>query len=681
MPWRGPSYPGELPTLGYQVLGWIEGMLAAPDRPGYEPLILTREQAQFVVNFYALDPVTGRRRYRRGVLCRPKGWGKALALDTPLPTPDGWTTMGDVAAGDELLGADIEPTRVLATSEVWPADDCYAVTFSDGERIVANAAHLWALEDRGNDGVERIIDTEGLAAMDDPWRWAVAHDGRGRHVVVVDPVDPVPTRCVTVEAADGLFLAGERSVPTHNSPVLAALAVVEALGDVVPAGWDAAGEPVARPWADLRTPWVQLAAVSEDQTRNAWTPLLEMLREGPVLDAYPGLEPLETFVNLPRGRIEFVTSAATSREGNRPVFAVLDQTEEWKPANGGVRLAATVRRNLGKTGGSSVESPNAYEPGAGSVAEASAEYATRIADGGVRDDGLLWDHREAPPDTDMADESSLLAGLAHVYGESAEPAGGWVDLGRLVREIWDPATDPQDARRFYLNQITHAADAWLSQPEWAGCADAAKVIADRDVVTLGFDGSRARARGVTDATALIGCRVSDGHLFEIAVWEQPAGPAGVDWVVPIAEVEAAIEMAFTRWSVVGCFCDPAKWESHVATWEARWHRQLRVKASRDHPMFWWMTGGRSALIVRALEQFHSAVVDGELTHDGGYTLTRHVLAARRRPKRSGTEIAKEHPDSARKIDAAVAAVLAWQARLAAIAAGAARESYVARRIR
>jgi hypothetical protein len=459
MPWRGPSYPGELPTLGYQVLGWIEAMLAAPDRPGYEPLIFTREQAQFVVSFYALDPATGRRRYRRGVLSRPKGWGKALALDTPLPTPTGWTTMGDVAAGDELLGADRRPTKVLATTGVWPADDCYAVRFSDGERIVANARHLWAVEDRGNDGVERIIDTEGLAVMDDPWRWAVAKDIWARHLVAVEPVAPVPTKCVTVAAADGLFLAGERSVPTHNSPVLAALAVVEALGDVVPAGWDAAGEPVARPWADLRTPWVQLAAVSEDQTRNAWTPLLEMLREGPVLDAYPGLEPLETFVNLPRGRIEFVTSAATSREGNRPVFAVLDQTEEWKPANSGVRLAATVRRNLGKTGGSSVESPNAYEPGAGSVAEASAEYATRIADGTVRDDGLLWDHREAPPDTDMADESSLLAGLAHVYGESAGTAGGWVDLDRLVREIWDPATDPQDARRFYLNQITHAADA------------------------------------------------------------------------------------------------------------------------------------------------------------------------------------------------------------------------------
>lgn len=130
---------------------------------------------------------------------------------------------------------------------------------------------------------------------------------------------------------------------------------------------------MGRPWADLRTPLVQLAAVSEDQTANAWTPLLEILREGSAAPAYPGLEPLDTFVNFPRGRIEFVTSSATSREGNRPVFAVLEQTEEWRPSNGGVRLAATIRRNIGKTGGSSIESPNAFEPGADSVAEQSAE--------------------------------------------------------------------------------------------------------------------------------------------------------------------------------------------------------------------------------------------------------------------------------------------------------------------
>lgn len=541
MPWRGPEYPGELPTLGRYVLGWISENLATPDRSEYEPLRLTREQAQFVLNFYALDPSTGRRRHRRAVYSRPKGSGK--------------------------------------------------------------------------------------------------------------------------------------------SPLLAALACVEALADVVPDGWDANGEPVGRPWSSIRTPWVQLAAVSEDQTRNAWTPLLEMLREGPVMDTW-GLEPLETFVNLPKGRIEFVTSAATSREGNRPVFAVLDQTEEWKPSNGGVRLAATIRRNLGKTGGTSIESPNAFEPGAGSVAEDSAEFWKRISEGRTKDDGLLYDHREAPADTDMGDRGSLLAGLTFAYGDSAEANGGWVDLERIVAEIWDPATDPQDARRFYLNQVTHASDSWLSQPEWAGCADATRIVADRDVVVLGFDGSRSRTRGITDATALIGCRVDDGHLFEVGVWEQPSGTTGEGWQVPVTEVEAAVHAAFERFQVVGFFADPAKWESYVAGWEAKYHKRLRVKSTREHPIEWWMTGGRSGLIVRALEQFHGAVVDGELTHDGSFALTRHILNARRRATRSGIQIAKAHPDSAQKIDAAVAAVLAWQARLSALSAGVGSQTTaVPRRIR
>jgi phage terminase large subunit-like protein len=86
-----------------------------------------------------------------------------------------------------------------------------------------------------------------------------------------------------------------------------------------------------------------------------------------------------------------------------------------------------------------------------------------------------------------------------------------------------------------------------------------------------------------------------------------------------------------------------------------------------------MTGGRSTLIVRALEKFHTAVVEGELTYDGSSVLTRHALNARRRKTRSGIQIMKEHPDSANKIDAVIAAVLAWQCRLDAIAAGLAVE--------
>ena len=69
--------------------------------------------------------------------------GKALALDTPLPTPTGWTTMGEVAIGERLLGADGRPVTVVAATEVMHGRPCYEVEFSDGEIIVADAQHQW----------------------------------------------------------------------------------------------------------------------------------------------------------------------------------------------------------------------------------------------------------------------------------------------------------------------------------------------------------------------------------------------------------------------------------------------------------------------------------------------------------------------------------------------------------
>src|SRR5262245_25004874 len=71
------------------------------------------------------------------------GLGKALALETPLPTPDGWTTMGEIEPGQQLLGADGRPTTVLWTSPVHTGRPCFEVEFSDGSTIVADAEHLW----------------------------------------------------------------------------------------------------------------------------------------------------------------------------------------------------------------------------------------------------------------------------------------------------------------------------------------------------------------------------------------------------------------------------------------------------------------------------------------------------------------------------------------------------------
>lgn len=81
------------------------------------------------------------------VAARP-GLGKALALDTPLPTPGGWTTMGEVAIGDQLLGADGRPAGVVAATDVMYGRPCFEVEFSDGTVIVADAEHEWLTSDR-----------------------------------------------------------------------------------------------------------------------------------------------------------------------------------------------------------------------------------------------------------------------------------------------------------------------------------------------------------------------------------------------------------------------------------------------------------------------------------------------------------------------------------------------------
>jgi replicative DNA helicase len=83
------------------------------------------------------------------VAARP-GVGKALALDTPLPTPDGWTTMGEVAVGDHLIDAHGMPTRVVAATDVMLDRPCYEVEFSDGTVIVADAEHQWLTETRAS---------------------------------------------------------------------------------------------------------------------------------------------------------------------------------------------------------------------------------------------------------------------------------------------------------------------------------------------------------------------------------------------------------------------------------------------------------------------------------------------------------------------------------------------------
>jgi replicative DNA helicase len=155
------------------------------------------------------------------VAARP-GVGKALALDTPLPTPAGWTTMGDVAVGDELLDADGLPTLVVAATAVMLGRPCYEIEFSDGTVIVADAQHQWPTGDgirtsaQLRCGLDAIV-VERPAARYAERRAAAALMAPVLQIASVRRVASVPVRCVEVDNGAHLYLAGRGMVPTHNS--------------------------------------------------------------------------------------------------------------------------------------------------------------------------------------------------------------------------------------------------------------------------------------------------------------------------------------------------------------------------------------------------------------------------------------------------------------------------------
>jgi replicative DNA helicase len=143
------------------------------------------------------------------VAARP-AMGKALALDTPLATPTGWTTMGQVRVGDQLYGADGKPTTVVAATEVMTGRPCYEVVFSDGSRIVADAQHQWSTGGR-------VRTTEEIARTLELVHTIAMPGGGEVKVESSTPVPSVPVRCVEVDNDDHLYLAGPTMIPTHNS--------------------------------------------------------------------------------------------------------------------------------------------------------------------------------------------------------------------------------------------------------------------------------------------------------------------------------------------------------------------------------------------------------------------------------------------------------------------------------
>jgi phage terminase large subunit-like protein len=429
-----------------------------------------------------------------------------------------------------------------------------------------------------------------------------------------------------------------------------ALSAAELAGPVRFGGWDSRRQPVGVP---VRGAQVVAYATEEGQAGTTYSTAAYMLGEGAAADAYPLDVGLSRTYLRGGGVMLAETSGAVSAEGGRTTFAVFDETWAWVTRQ--LReLQATVLRNLGKRALAepwSLETSAMYRPGENSVAEVLHRHVERLAEEGVADLSLYVDHRQAPP-VELDDDEGLEAALRIVYG----PAAQWLDLVRIMAEIRDPHADETEARRFWLNQPARAAEAWLEDLDGFRALAVEHELEAGTPVALGFDGSLS-----DDATALVGCtlgRDEPPHLFVVGVWEAPEEPAArAAWVVDREAVNTAVADAFDQLDVVLFYGDPAYWTPELAAWAGTFGADVvrEYPTSRDYRM-----GPATAAL-------HTAIVTGELTHDGDGALVRHVGNAHQRRTRYGAVLRKDRPSSARKIDAASASVIAFAARNDALA--------------
>lgn len=419
-------------------------------------------------------------------------------------------------------------------------------------------------------------------------------------------------------------------------------------------GFDANGQPVG---VGVTDPYIPLVAYTEEQSDElAYGAMRVILSYSPLASDFD--------IGLARimrvggdGKAESLATSPNARDGARTTFQVFDETHRLVLPNlkqaHRTMLANIPKRKLADAW--SLEITTAPSPGEGSVAEDTMDYARQVADGAISDTRLFFFHRQAGDGHDLTTSEGVRAAVIEASG----PVAAWSDIDGIVDQWNDPTADKSYLERVWLNRLVRASERAFDAERWKALADVEHHPAPGCMITLGFDGARWH-----DSTAVVGTEILTGFQWLVGLWERP--PNVPEWEVPVGEVKAAVADAFATWDVWRMYCDPPYWETTVAEWAGEFGEKRVLE--------WWTN--RPKPMAYAIRAFDTAINSGELRHDGNRHLARHVGNAVRKILNVRDEegkplwtIYKERPDSPHKIDAAMAAVLSWEARCDAVAAG------------
>lgn len=423
-------------------------------------------------------------------------------------------------------------------------------------------------------------------------------------------------------------------------------------------GFTRKGEPIGVPVFD---PYIPLIAFSQGQSEElAYTAMRVIIEHSPIIDDFDLSNSERILRRKGGGKAEALSSNPNSRDGARTTFSVSDETHRWtlqRQKDAHTVLQTNITKRAGADGWM-LDVTTAPEPGAGSVAESTMEYARSIENGKASDATLFFFHRQASDDHDLTTKEGRLAAVK----EAAGPAHAWRDNDGIV-SLWDdPTQNIEYLERVYLNRLVKGATQAFDVVRWKALKKPRSVPRGA-LIVLGFDGAQFH-----DSTGITATEVETGYQWKAGLWERPVGlPKDKQWQVPAEDVDATVRALFESYNVWRMYADPPYWQSWVSKWVGEFGEERVIE--------WWTN--RRTPMAAALENFDTAIKEGQLSHDGSPDLERHIGNSRRRDLRQVDDqtlkplwlIQKERPDSPNKIDLAMAAVLSWEARSHAVEAG------------
>jgi phage terminase large subunit-like protein len=275
--------------------------------------------------------------------------------------------------------------------------------------------------------------------------------------------------------------------------------------------------------------------------------------------------------------------------------------------------------------------------GQDSIAYNLFQYGQKVSRGEVKDPSFFMAWWAAPDEADHRDPK---------IWEQANP--GFDDLVDAADfESAVRRTPEAEFRTKRLNQWVSSQTAWLPAGSWDELKTE-REVSPEDEIILGFDGSFSG-----DCTVLVACTIPKSEedkpfLWLVKEWEKDLTIHDDQWRVDIQEVEETIMNFVQKYPKTReVACDPF-----------RWQRSMEVLADRGIPIVEWPSTSPKRM-VQACAKLFDAVTGGTVEHDGSPVLARHLDNAVTKIDNLGIRIVKENRHSPRKIDAAVAAVIAF----------------------